>query len=301
MDAEPDIEPDRQDAYVEEYRTKLQALLDTNGDVNTRSLNDSPLGTAVAFGLADFIPVLVAAGANVNGYANGITPLMSAVRRLHSVTAKALLDVGADPTLVARDDVLPPGVHRFGINTCDRDLLGKTAADMARINVETLQRAATAIPFKLARICALLGVEISTPAVAFECPVCLDSRTTAQEAFTTPCAHTLCMACATSLSTAFCPLCRTSLPELPKATVFAQSMTRRVPFSVSLHTTTVSELAEIINGSRGIGISVHPFRVGAVRLIINGWKNLLEHAASKTLYDAGVRHDMNLVWFVPLR
>ena len=158
---------------------------------------------------------------------------MKAVQNLYPRTVASLLAAGADATLTARDDTLSSGQQYLGRNRCGEmdilgrgsvDVRGRTVHEMTSMLVDGYNATRTPIPLTLMAIGALLGVSTTVPPTAFECVVCCEKISTAEDVYRGPCAHTLCLVCASALLTPECPLCRTAYDSPPHARVLVRDV-----------------------------------------------------------------------------
>jgi hypothetical protein len=185
---------DRNDGCVEKGLARIQQCIDNGGALdpppNTPSLDDPLLYTIVCYGAHHLVDTACAAGADVNAFSWGHTPLMKAVTNLYPRTVASLLAAGADATLTARDDTLSPGQHYFGRNCCGRmdilgrgsvDVRGRTVHEMTSMLVNGYNATRTPIPLALMAICTLLGVSTTAPTTAFECVVCCEKISAAED------------------------------------------------------------------------------------------------------------------------
>lgn len=311
---------DRNDGVLMGF-ARIQQRINDGGALdpppNTQSLDDPILYTIASYGAHHLVDIACATGADVNAFSWGHTPLMKAVINLYPRTVASLLAAGADVTLSARDDTLSPGQHYFRRNRCGKvdilgrgsvDVRGSTVHDMTSMLVEGYNATRTPIPPALMAICTLLRVSTTAPTTAFECPVCCENIniSTAEDVYCGPCAHTLCLLCASALLTPECPLCRTAYHSPPRARVFVREMFSSTPFDVDLRNTTARHFAATINASGKLASCYMGTLSGFLDNVSlhdtghdTGHRNLLlQHRRDASLYDLAVRHGDALYWRV---
>lgn len=195
--------------------------------INTKAsvFDYSPVFTAVRFKDTRILQSFVELGCNIEIRENGLTPLLDAVSRSNPSAVKYLVQSGACVDAIVKNDDVPEGTHRIGIQVVRSIWLHQSLPELPAPKGMNCRELATAIHkhfiqymfcenelfYKNIEILNFFGLEVNR-AVVTECPVCLAEQV--HDPFALACAHTVCRKCACAIQTArdyaiTCPLCRT--------------------------------------------------------------------------------------------